>query len=183
MELFAAIHGRRSMGLMKQDPVDKATIKQLLEAATKAPNHRLTEPWRFIVMTDEGRRLLGEGYARVAGATTQEEKEPHIRKAFRAPVVIAVVCSPVARPDVIRIEEFAAVHAAVQNMLLAAHGLGLAAIWRSGEPMYHAAMKETFGLADHEELVGFVYIGHPNGDAPAEKPRRPIGEVTRWVQS
>lgn len=183
MDVLEAIHGRRSVGKVKPDAVDKALIEQVLDAAVKAPNHGLTEPWRFIVMTGDGRRLLGEAYARAAGAVQEAVKEPHMRKAFRAPVVFAVVCSPSDRPGIVRIEEFAAVHAAVQNMLLATHALGLATIWRSGEPMYDPAMKEVFGLAAHEELVGFIYMGYPEGELPPRKERKPASNMTRWVDS
>lgn len=181
MDAIEAIHGRRSVGKVKPDEVDKALIEKVLDAAVQAPNHGLTQPWRFIVMTGEGRRLLGEAYARVAGTVQEADKEPHMKKAFRAPVVIAVVCCPSDRPEIVRTEEFAAVHASVQNMLLAIHALGLAAIWRSGLPMYDPAMKEAFGLTDREELVGLIYMGHPAEEPPARKERKTACEVTRWV--
>lgn len=183
MDVLEAIYGRRSIGKLKPDPVDRSLIEKWLEAATMAPNHGLTEPWRFIVMTGEGRRLLGEAYARAAGAAQEAAFETQMKKAFRAPVVIAVVCLPAAeRLGVVQQEEFAAVHAAVQNLLLAAHSHGIGTIWRSGAPMYHPAMKEVFGLAPHEELVGFIYAGWPDGEPPASKKRKAVQEVTRWVE-
>ncbi|MNJ75648.1 putative NAD(P)H nitroreductase YdjA [compost metagenome] len=78
-------------------------------------------------------------------------------------------------------EELAAAQAAVQNLLLAAHANGLGAIWRSGEPMYHPLMKETFELALDEEIVGFVYLGHPDMNAP-EPQRIPAAEKTQWLE-
>ncbi|WP_325049965.1 nitroreductase family protein [Cohnella faecalis] len=102
----------------------------------------------------------------------QERAELHKReeaKANRAPVVIAVVCSPSEAPRVSRAEEFAAANSAVQNLLLSAHASGLGAVWRSGDPMYHPAMKSAFGLQPQEELVGLVYVGYPDLQPPEGK--------------
>lgn len=189
MELKEAIRNRRSIGKVKQDPVDKALIEEILEAGTWAPNHCHTEPWRFWVMTGEGRGLLGKGYAEVAAseadpALTEEElavlKGAQMKKAFRAPVVIAVAVTPSAQAVVPEIEEYAAAHAAVQNMLLTAHMLGLSSIWRTGAPTYHPKMREAFSLGAKEELVGFVYLGYPDM-APPRASRTPFAQKTLWV--
>ncbi|UKS26342.1 nitroreductase [Paenibacillus sp. HWE-109] len=189
MDIKEAIRDRRSMGKVKQESIDKALIEEILEAGTWAPNHCHTEPWRFWVLTGDGRGLLGQGYAAVAlaeadPALTEDElaklKSISEKKAFRAPVVIAVAVTPSETPIIPVIEEYGAAHAAVQNMLLTAHALGLGAIWRSGAPMYHAKMKETFGLAHQEELVALIYLGYPDVDAPTSK-RVPFAEKTIWV--
>lgn len=189
MDVKEAIRNRRSMGKVKQDPVDKALIEEILEAGTWAPNHAHTEPWRFWVMTGEGRGLLGRGYAEVAAA----EADPALpaeelaklqsaqgKKAFRAPVVIAVAVTPSATAVVPEVEEYAAAHAAVQNMMLTAHALGLSTIWRTGAPMYHSKMREVFSLGEREELVGFVYIGYPDMASP-KAARTPFAQKTIWV--
>ncbi len=189
MLLEEAIRTRRTIGRVKKDPVDRAIIEKLLDAATWAPSHHNTQPWSFIVMTGEGRATLGEGYARVALAETPglagEELEQRLAKektkAYRAPVVIGVVCSPPGDPRAIEIEELAATHAAVQNLLLAAHGLGLGAIWRSGAPIYHPLMGETFGLEEKERFVGFVYLGYPDMTAP-EPQRIAATAKTAWLE-
>lgn len=189
MELKEAIRNRRSIGKVKQDPVDKALIEEILEAGTWAPNHCHTEPWRFWVMTGEGRGLLGKGYAEVAAseadpALTEEElvvlKGAQMKKAFRAPVVIAVAVTPSAQAVVPEIEEYAAAHAAVHNMILTAHALGLGSIWRTGAPTYHPKMKEVFGLGAKEELVGFVYLGYPDM-VTSKAARTPFEQKTLWV--
>lgn len=177
---------RRTVGRVKKDEVPKNVLEQLIETASWAPSHYNTQPWKFVVMTGEGRKLLGEGYAKVYSATTgdtdAEKLEKEAKKAFRAPAVIAVVCSPSDDPRAIIEEELAATHAAVQNMLLAAHALGLGAIWRSGVPMYHKAMHEHFQLRDDEQLVGLVYIGYPEL-VPAPPSRRSIDDVAVWVEA
>ncbi|UJF32982.1 nitroreductase family protein [Paenibacillus hexagrammi] len=189
MNVKEAILSRRSIGKVKQDAVPEELVQQVLEAAVWAPNHGQTEPWRFWVMTGEGRKLLGRGYAEVAIAEAGDISPDEIaelraaqeKKALRAPVVIAVAVTPTALPGVPEIEEYAAAHAAVHNMSLMAHALGLGTIWRTGAPTYHPKMKEVFGLQGAEELVGFVYIGYPEREAPEGK-RTPHQQKTVWVR-
>jgi nitroreductase len=176
MNLEQAIRERRSIGLVKPDAIDPLWIHKILEAAVYAPNHYNTEPWRFYVLSGEGRSVLGQAYARIAMETmddstteiNQAALKKHHDKAFRAPVIIvaAAVCEDSAKVD--RREELAAVHAAVQNMLLQAHAIGLGAIWRTGAPAYHDYMKEAFRLNKEDEIAGFIYLGYPVHEPPAK---------------
>jgi nitroreductase len=187
-DVLTAIAERRSIGRFKNEPVERDVIIQLLQAAGWAPSHHNTQPWRFVVMTGEGRNKLGEGYADVALSEAsglseeevQEKRKKEIAKAFRAPVVIAAICSPADDPRAVAAEERAAAQAAVQNLLLAAHGLGLGAIWRSGAPMFHEAMKAAFELRSDEEIVAFIYLGHPDMK-PLKAERANILEKTLWL--
>src|ERR687884_568061 len=153
MDVIRAIETRQSIGRVKQDPVPGSLIERILESAVHAPNHRLTEPWRFHVFTGKGRGELararaeiarlqaeaeGEGEEMAAGRISRERK-----KAFRAPVVIAVICEA-GRDEVETRENYAACAAAVQNMQLTAHALGLAAMWRTGPVVYHEYMRKLF---------------------------------------
>jgi nitroreductase len=189
MKLYEALRGRRSIGRMHNTPVAKEVIEQILEAGNWAPSHHATEPWRFFVMTEDGRHILGDAYADIAALSAQVDSEEltsfrakHSAKAFRAPVIIAVSVQPSSEKHVNRMEEYAAAHAAVQNMMLAAHALGLGSIWRSGEPMYHSRMKQAFGLQEEEELVALLYLGI--ADMPVlEGKRRPYQEKTKWLNT
>jgi nitroreductase len=188
MNILECIETRRSIGKVKQDPVDRDKIEALLRLATFAPNHHMTEPWRFFVMTGEGRSVLGEAYRDIAlekAGNVDEESRALIEttqqgKARRAPVVIAVAVTFRGKDEIERMEDRAATNSAIQNMLLGAHSMGLGAIWRSGAPMYHPRMKEAFGLGENDELLGLVYIGYPEVE-PKEKPRKPIADVTTWL--
>ncbi len=190
MDLFEAIQNRRSIGKVKPDPIDQATIKKLLEAAAWAPSHYKTEPWKFFILTGEGRRPLGRTLAEIASEGMEnplsEENQTILKKQedkpFRAPLIIAVAVMPSANPKVIEIEEIGAVNAAIQNMLLAAHALGLGAIWRTGQPTYHAKMNKLFGLREQDGLLGFIYIGYP--DMKQHKGQRaPYEQKTVWIDS
>ena len=115
---------------------------------------------------------------------TEENKEKLKKveeKPFRAPVIITVTVTSSDNPNVINIEEIGAVNAAIQNMLLAAHALGLGAIWRTGKPAYHSKMKQLFGLREQDEVLGFIYIGYP--DIPYREGKRiSFTQKTKWIE-
>jgi nitroreductase len=190
VDIFDVIKNRRSIGKVKPDPIDRAIIEKLLEASSWAPSHHRTEPWKFFALTGEGRRPLGRTLADIAKEGMDdpltEENQSIVKKQeekpFRAPLIIAVAVTPSDNPSVIQIEEVGAVNAAIQNMLLAVHALGLGAIWRTGHPTYHPKMKELFGLREQDEMLGFIYIGYPDMNQPMGH-RSPINEKTVWIDS
>ena len=148
--MIHAIETRQSVGRVKQDPVPEDLVGRILESAVHAPNHKITEPWRFHVFTGKGRGELARARAETARLQAEAEGEDEEmaagrisrerKKAFRAPVVIAVI-SAAGRDEVETLENYAACAAAVQNMQLTAHALGLASIWRTGPVAYHEHMR------------------------------------------
>jgi nitroreductase len=188
MEVIQAIETRQSIGRVKQDPVPRELVERILESAVHAPNHRLTEPWRFHVFTGKGRGELARVRAEIARLQAEAEGESEEmaagrisrerKKVFRAPVVIAVV-SKAGRDEVETLENYAACAAAVQNMQLTAHSLGLAAMWRTGPVAYHDRMREFFGLEEGDKIVAHLYVGYPD---MGERPRRreAASEKTTW---
>lgn len=147
-----------------------------------APNHRLTEPWRFHVITGKAREDFGNAMAaalKASGETHTSALAAEAAKPLRAPVVIVVSSKPDDNP-VLEWENHLATAAAVQNLLLAAHGLGLGAFWRTGSAMYSSRIAEYLRLDDGERVIGAVYLGYP--DAPAQHGRRsPADTFTRWI--
>ena len=188
MDVTHAIMTRQSVGRVRQDPVPEDLIERILESAVHAPNHKITEPWRFHVFTGKGRGELARARAETARLLAEAEGEDEEmaagrisrerKKAFRAPVVIAVI-SASGRDEVETLENYAACAAAVQNMQLTAHSLGLASIWRTGTAAYHHNMRRFFGLKEDDRIVAYLYIGYPD---MGERPRRrsPAGEWTFW---
>lgn len=188
MEIKETIETRRSIGLVKHDPVARDLIERVLESAIHAPNHRITEPWRFHVFMGKGRGKLAKARAEVARLLAEAEGEDEDmaagrisrerKKTFRAPVVIVVV-SKAGRDEVETLENYAACAAAVQNMQLTAHSLGLGTIWRTGAVAYHPHMREVFGLEGEDHVVSHLYMGYP--DVPETKRKRePAASKTVW---
>jgi nitroreductase len=186
MDTFETIKNRHSVGKVKADSLPRDVIEKLLDAGNCAPNHYKVRPWRFVVMTGNGRNKLGE-----VMSASQRDRQPDLpQEAFdktrslplRAPVVIAVGVDKPIEAKIPELENYAAASAACQNILLAAHALGLGAIWRTGEWSRDAKVKEFFGFAEDQHIVGFIYVGYP--DTTGEYPPRPSFEDrTAWMES
>lgn len=185
MDVFEAIHSRHSQDKVKPDPLPRELIEKLLAAAVQVPNHYKVRPWRFVVLTGEGRDKLGE----VMAASQQEHHPEFPREAFdktralplRAPVVIAVGVDKPGEAKVLEIENVCAAAAAMQNLLLAAHAMGLGAKWRTGEWARDAKVKGFLGFASDHHIIGFIYIGYPEFVAePA--PRPSFEDRTVWME-
>jgi nitroreductase len=163
-------------------------IERLLNSAVHAPNHRITEPWRFHVFTGKGRGEFARARAETARlmAEAEGDEEDLIsgrvnrerKKAFRSPVVIAVI-SEAGRDKVETLENYAACAAAVQNMQLTAHSLGLGCIWRTGPVAYHDHMRAFFDLKDGGQIVAYLYVGYPDM-GERQRRRTPAAEQTIW---
>ena len=184
MDILDAIHDRRSAGPMRTDPVARELIEQLLDAAVQAPNHHKVRPWRFVVLSGDGRKRLGNLMAELL-----HQKFPQIKpdaldkeraKPLRSPLIIAVGVDKPTEAKVDEIENICAAAAASQNILLAAHALGLAAHWRTGDAARDPQVKKFLGLSEDQFLIAFLYIGYT--DTPSE-PNRRMGyeDRTTWI--
>jgi nitroreductase len=183
METYDAIVTRRSVPKMRTDRTPaREQIERLLGAAVRAPNHHLSQPWRFLVLTGAALDDLAEAWAR--GAAREGSDAGGIpAKAHRAPVIVAVIERPrLGNRKVVEVEEHHAVGAAMQNLLLAAHDMGLGAMLRTGPAARLDEVGEYLGVKDDEFVAGFVYLGFPpEGDADRPMSRRTeAGAVTEW---
>jgi len=192
MSVFDIIKRRRSIGKMTSERPTREQIERILEAATHAPNHHKVQPWKFIVLAGQAREELGKIMAEsvaerlaerledITGDKSQALLNKERTKLLRSPVVIAVAAELHNSPNVLEIENIQAVAAAVQNMLLTAEELGLAAMWRTGEAAYDPRVKEWLRLAPGEHLVAFVYLGYP-AIPRLERFPIPVEEKTVWL--
>jgi nitroreductase len=180
MDVIEAILSRRSVGRLTGDEPPREVIERLLEAAVSAPNHHRTEPWRFFVLSGAARDALGEALAEALVLRMQHEvpekvealRQAERAKPMRAPLLVVVGVKHEPDERVVPIEDLQACSAAIQNLLLAAHGLGLAAQWRTGDGAYDALVKAHFGLEPGDEIAGIVYLGYPaEGALEQLKPR------------
>jgi len=174
---------RRSVGRVRPDPIPRTLVEEVLHAATMAPNHHLTQPWRFIVIAGNGRRAIGAAHA-AAVARGRPDAPPatlerEAARLERAPVVVACVVTGGSQDPVRAREDRDAVAAAVQNLLLAAHALGLAAMWRTGTMVDEPEVRTALGLGGDASIVAFVYLGWA-ATVPAGRERRPLGDVVEW---
>ena len=188
--LFEAIDSQRSFRRFTDRPVSDDAIRRMLDAARKAPSPTNSQPWAFIVIRDAAtRRALAEIYAKAWGFAkpfygdpekAQDEDERRMLVATNrladavdeAPVFINC-CLDRSRlgvmvtPDLETILEpssvYGAVYAAIQNLLLAARGLGIGAVPTNLTRLLDAEVKPLLGMPEHVETVSLVLLGYPRG--------------------
>jgi nitroreductase len=187
MDAIEAIQRRTSVRRYRPDPVPRETIELMLECAVRAPNHKLTEPWRFAVLTGEAKASLGEIKARhrlkryddPASAEARAAMDKMRRETLEAPAVI-VIMSRVHDDEVMREEDYAAVMMATANLMTAAQSLGVGTYLKTGGVMHDPALGELVGLLEGYRIVGVLSLGYP-AEAESPRRRRPAGELTRWL--
>jgi nitroreductase len=185
MQVRDAIRARRSIKRFDARAVTRDEIEALLEAAALAPNHRLTQPWRFYVLGPEARHAYGLAVGeRKARKLEDPERARDVRDTVARehrdlPLMIAVAVVNAADPE-IREEDYAAAMMAVQNMALVAVELGLGTHIKSGGVMSDPAARAAAGVGDDERIVAIVNVGVPL-DVPPTKPREPATKFTTWV--
>ena len=168
-------------------PVNPEDIRLMLEAARWAPNHGLTEPWRFTVFMGESRKLLGERFAEAYRLLTPPEKyEPEAeefqrRRPLAAPVWISIGMYRSGQDRYPEWEDLASVAIAAQHIMLVAHTLGYGSKWVSGEIVEHERVRDLVGLEPPSKLLGFVFVGRPAPGTQPKATRSPIESKVRWL--
>ena len=191
--LLRLIKDRRSMGLsrLSSEPVARAFIERMLEAANWAPSNDDTEPWRFTVFAGEGRETLAELFEAAQMEDVANGKAIHgkeadgaHKRAFAAPVWISIGMAPGLKEDGTLLmsedEEIMAVACAVQNLHLTAQAQGLAGMWHSKGVSVHPAVASGLGLKPPARLLGFFMCGWPAGEWLTAS-RRPLSEKATWI--
>jgi nitroreductase len=165
-ELAAARRTHKEFGA---EPVDRATLLELLAVARFAPNHHLTQPWRF--------RVLGaETLARLKECAGESEA----KKLDRAPTL--VVASAVQTGELVQDEEdVCATAAAITLVLLAATERGVASYWRSPAILRTARGREAVGIGAGERVLGLLHFGAPARE-PAARERAGVSEYVTVLE-
>lgn len=166
--------------------VHREIVEQVLQHGTWAPNHGLTQPWRFHVFMDAAAtRLmaaLSEAYLVHAGEAGLAAKAEKIRA--RGTRCNAVVALGLAHDEAGRFplwEDQAALAACVQNMYLMCTAHGIGGFWSTPGFLQHPLAVEALGLDDGVQGMGLFYLGYPEGEWPGKGHRKPLEYVTRWT--
>ena len=189
-EVNRLIHERRSVFPKDYsgERGDDEVIDQMLENANWAPNHKLTEPWRFVVFSDQGLNKLAafqaECYRKVTevkGTFREDRYEALLSKPMESSHIISIGMKRDERKSLPEIEEVGAVFCAVQNMYLTATAYGVGCYLSTGGITYFEEAKEFFGLGQEDKLLCFLHVGVPKGTLP-ERRRRPVNEKVKWIK-
>ena len=157
----------------------------MLDAAVAAPNHRLTQPWHFYVLGPNARRAYGET---LGSRKAKRIEDPVAARALvekvaateaSLPAMLAVTVTLNENPE-IREEDYAATMMAVQNLLLAAHAMGLGTHLKTGAVMDDPRTRAAIGVPEGERMVATIQVGEP-AEMPEAKARRAASDVTIWL--
>jgi nitroreductase len=187
MDAIDAILRRTSVRRYRAEPVPRETIERLLECAVRAPNHKLTEPWRFAVLTGEAKATLAELRARHRLERYDDPDSPDARagvekvrrETLDTPAVI-VIMARAQGEAVTREEDYAAVMMATANLMTAAQSLGLGTYLKTGVVMQDPELIELIKLPDGYRVVGILSLGYP-AETESPRRRRSPGELTQWL--
>lgn len=178
---------RRSLKALTAPAPTRDQLDLLYRAALRAPDHKGLTPYRFVEMQGDGRQRLGTLMAKSVKA-----KQPSIpveklasvqKKAFNAPMVIAVIARIEDTTKIPRVEQVVTAGCAAHAMLYAAQAQGLGAFWWTGPYANDPVVRSGFDLTPMDELIGFINLGQPDGEADAPSERDPEAFIERWTEA
>jgi nitroreductase len=167
--LSELVRARRTTKVFGSEPVDRETIEELLELARWAPNHHLTNPWRFYVLGPQALARLKEA----AGAEAASKLD-------RAPTLIAVGAAVCGDDPVQDEEDLLAAGCAAFLVLLGAEERGLASYWRTPAVLRTPEGRAALDVPDDVHLIGLLHLGPRRQEQPAPE-RAPVADVVNWL--
>ena len=194
ISLFEAMHSQRAVRHLKPDPVPESMLLQLIESAVKAPSGGNSQPWKFLIIRDpELKKRIGsyyrESWERVYGAKASSPPSlaPRVRRSAThlaenmhlAPALILACIEHNGGPT--SMGRGASIYPAVQNILLAARGLGLGSALTTLHKGFEEEVKALLDIPENVETAALLpvgYISQDDGYGPTR--RRPVSEVTFW---
>lgn len=162
---------------------DTSTLNQAFACASRAPDHALLRPWRYLVIEGEGLKALGELCVAAQGDNADEKVLNKIRtKVLRAPMIIVGIAAPKTHPKVPETEQLLSAGASMSFLGLALQDAGYGVMWRTGDMAYNPVISEGLGLSETESITGFLYTGTVSSNKPAV-PRPELADfVARWPE-
>lgn len=182
MDVQSALHGRRTIHLYRAQPFPEETLMRALAAATMAPNHKLTWPWRFTRVGQNTRSGLADLALRLKSAGRDEMREEQRAKTCSKvmnPAELLVVSVVREEDPIVAREDYASAACAIQNIQLSLFAEGIGSKWSSGQLTCHPETYSILGIDQtNEEIIGFVWAGI--ADQVPKTPQRPkMSELLR----
>lgn len=163
MDALELLISRTSSPLLQAPAPTSDQLELMLKAASRAPDHGSLQPYRFLKVEGEGLNALGELFLQASLADNPELPEAQINKLrnmpLRAPMILVAIAVTQEHPKVPKSEQIITAGCAAQAVIQAASAQGVGAMWRSGALAFNSRVAKGLGLAENEEIIGFVYLG------------------------
>ncbi len=156
-------------------------LENIIQAGFRAPDHKCLSPWRFVVCQGEGLVRLGSIFKASAESKNADTKviERAPQLPLRAPMVIVGICEYKHCDGVPRVEQIASAACALSAMQMAAVAQGFQGVWRTGAYAQDDFVKDAFGCSEHDEIMGFLYLGSSTL-TPREKAKKVIDDFVEF---
>lgn len=186
MDVIEVVRDRRTWKSFSDQPLTREQLDELFELVRWAPNHKLTQPWRFRVIGEAARERLRAVTANQARASAPDGVDEQaivdvaLKKLDRAPTLIAV--TSVRNPDPkLDVEDFSSSSVAAYILLLAATAKGYASFWRSPGVLQSVEGSAAIGIDAGEEPLGLIYLGLPGEVSPKPGQRDPSDRFVTYL--
>ena len=181
MNLTEIIKDRRSVHRFQDREVSPELIIELLDAAVWAPNHHVTEPWRFILVHGDSKEKLAQT---VKGIRESKETDPEKKKAIGEKIYKKISSNPmylivIVKEDenpIVREDDFAAACCLLQNFSLLAWEQGIGMTWHSYGWLKDPIFREAYGIQPNERAICNMHMGYPE-IIPMAQDRKPAKEL------
>ena len=161
-------------------PVDSNLIIDLLDDAVYAPNHKMREPWRFIIVENDNKEELIARYITKIRNDQKSEMIDLMAKVFSAPMVLAVI-TPIGNDIRDELEDMQAGAAMIQNFLLLATENGLATAWKTPKYIESDLFKDVLGIRVDEIVLALIMIGYSDSEGKP-KVRKKASSLTTFYK-
>lgn len=183
MQALDLLLNRTSSPMLTGEAPSDVQLELMLKAALRAPDHGSLRPYRFIRIQGEGLKALGELYVKAGLAEDSDLPEAQINKLrqmpLRAPMILVAVAVTQEHPKVPVSEQVITAGCAAHAVVQAAFAQGIGAMWRSGAMAFNGRVAEGLGLASHEQIIGFIYLGQTVKAKPVPE-SDPAGLMVDW---
>ncbi|KEA64002.1 Nitroreductase family protein [Marinobacterium lacunae] len=163
MDALELLLNRTSCPALQAPAPTDEQLEVMMKAASRAPDHGSLTPYRFLRVQDEGLSKLGELFLSAsqteAGELSDAQSTKLLNMPKRAPMILVAIACTQEHPKVPVSEQVITAGCAAHSVVQAASALGLGAMWRSGDMAFNPEVAKGLGLADNEQIIGFIYLG------------------------
>jgi nitroreductase len=182
MQAIDLLLNRSSQPRLSEPAPDGIILENIMQAALRAPDHMCLTPWEFIICKDKGLQKLGLVFEQAAINSGAEQSviERASQLPLRAPLVIVAICRYKENDKVPWVEQVASTACAVNSMQMAALAQGFQGVWRTGSYARDKIVKDAFDCFDHDEILGFLYLGSSKLKTMPKPSRESFRYFTTW---